>query len=276
MKTLITGATGYLGSEIVKQLLNSGTAKNNLLLLGNSEKRSDSLRRKYGVKVLIGDICDKNFLRNIFSSNKIDKIFHCAAIKYVSVSNDNPTRTVEVNVIGSYHLYNLAKKYDVRNVVSVSTDKALKPSNIYGMSKRLMEELSLAKGFTVVSGVNFFGSTGSVLDIWFEQFHSGSSLTITDPKCIRYFVKTEDMVKLILSSVGNKGLFHCNNVYKVEMGDLLGSFMRVFDYNDYKITGLLQGEKLVEDVPIETTVVESSTELLEEMIKTWRKARFDE
>ena len=81
--------------------------------------------------------------------------------------------------------YNLASKYGISDVISISTDKAINPSNIYGMSKRLMEEMSLENGFTVVSGVNFFGSTGSVLDIWFEQVNADKALTITDPVWLR-------------------------------------------------------------------------------------------
>ena len=274
MKYLITGATGHLGGELVSTLISRGVSKENLILLGNSEKRSDVLRRKYGVKVSVGDISNLYFLESQFRMNDISRVIHCAAIKYVSISNDNPTRTVEVNVLGSYNLYNLAVKYGVSDVVSISTDKAINPSNIYGMSKRLMEEMSLDKGFTVVSGVNFFGSTGSVLDIWFEQVCADKELTITDPMCIRFFVKTKDMVELILDSFGRSGVVHCDKVYQVEMGNLLELFMKVLKHEKVKVTGLLDGEKLVEEIPIGVKVLKATNSHLEDMIQTWNDSKF--
>ena len=276
MKYLITGATGHLGAELVSTLISRGISKENLILLGNSEKRSDVLRRKYGVKVKVGDISNLQFLESHFRMNDISRVIHCAAIKYVSISNDNPTRTVEVNVLGSYNLYNLSSKYGVSDVISISTDKAINPSNIYGMSKRLMEEMSLENGFTVVSGVNFFGSTGSVLDIWFEQVNADIALTITDPKCIRFFVKTKDMVDLILDSFGKKGVVHCDKVYKVEMGKLLESFMKVFKYEKEEVTGLLDGEKLVEEIPAGVKVLNATNSHLEDMIQTWNDSKFED
>tara|TARA_B100002052_G_scaffold252208_1_gene240658 strand:+ start:385 stop:1215 length:831 start_codon:yes stop_codon:yes gene_type:complete len=276
MKYLITGATGHLGTELVSTLISRGISKENLILLGNSEKRSDVLRRKYGVKVKVGDISNLQFLESHFRMNDISRVIHCAAIKYVSISNDNPTRTVEVNVLGSYNLYNLSSKYGVSDVISISTDKAINPSNIYGMSKRLMEEMSLENGFTVVSGVNFFGSTGSVLDIWFEQVNADIALTITDPKCIRFFVKTKDMVELILDSFGKKGVVHCDKVYKVEMGKLLESFMKVFKYEKEEVTGLLDGEKLVEEIPAGVKVLNATNSHLEDMIQTWNDSKFED
>ena len=89
--------------------------------------------------------------------------------KYISISNKNPTTTIETNIIGSYNLIKMAKKYNVKEMVGISTDKALNPMNIYGMTKKIMEELFIEAGFTIVSGVNFFGSSGSVLDIWQDQ-----------------------------------------------------------------------------------------------------------
>ena len=101
MKYLITGATGHLGTELVSSLLSKGISKESLLLLGNSEKRSDVLRRKYGVEVKVGDISNLHFLESQFRVNDISKIIHCAAIKYVSISNDNPTEDYKSNYIDS-------------------------------------------------------------------------------------------------------------------------------------------------------------------------------
>ena len=139
-----------------------------------------------------------------------------------------------------------------------------------------MEEMSLENGFTVVSGVNFFGSTGSVLDIWFEQVNADKALTITDPECIRFFVKTKDMVELILDSFGKKGAVHCDKVYQVEMGKLLESFMKVFKYEKEEVTGLLDGEKLVEEIPAGVKVLNATNSHLEDMIQTWNDSKFED
>ena len=139
-----------------------------------------------------------------------------------------------------------------------------------------MEEMSIEKGFTVVSGVNFFGSTGSVLDIWFEQFNADKALTITDPKCIRFFVKTKDMVELILDSFGKEGVVYCDKVYRVEMGKLLSSFIKIFNYERKRVTGLLNGEKLVEEIPAGVKVLDATNSHLEDMIKTWNESKFTE
>lgn len=279
MKTLITGATGYLGSIIVQNLFTkSGSeeeTRKNLILLGHSEKRADTLRRLHGVKVYVGDIKDELFLEPLFQLNDISRIIHTAAIKYVSISNDNPIRTVETNVIGSYNIYRMARKYGINEVISVSTDKAINPINVYGMTKMLMEEMALELGFTVVSGVNFFGSTGSVLDVWYEQLKSKRNLTITDPECIRYFVDTNDMAQQILDSFGNKGVIYCRKVYRVLMKDLLAAFQESFKYNKVKQVGLLNGEKIEEEIPEGLEIIESNKAILLKMIDKWKIGRFE-
>ena len=269
MKILVTGATGHLGIALVNKLIQKGIDKSNLILMGHSEKRSDIVMRKFGLKVFVGDISDEVFLSNIFKSNEIDKIVHSAAIKYVSISNKNPIRTIETNVIGSYLIYKLAIKHGINDVVSISTDKAINPSNIYGMTKALMEKMAIDFGFTVVSGVNFFGSSGSVLDVWYSQYKSGQNLTLTDPNCVRYFVTADYVSDLILDSFGKNEVVFCNNVFKINMKNLLDAFLDFFDYENFEITSLLEGEKITEQIPESINVLETEEVILKEMIRKW-------
>jgi len=275
MTTLITGASGFLGRKIVDCILNNTDYQNlladGLILLGHSEKRADFLQRETGIPVYVGDISNGFFLENIFRKNKIERIIHSAAIKYVSVSNQNPVSAIEANVLGSYFLVKLAIKYDIKFAVGISTDKALLPANVYGMTKNLMEHIFIESGYTIVSGVNFFGSSGSVLDIWKKQIDQKKPLTITDKRCIRYFIDISDMARLVLSSFEKKGMVHPDYTIQIKMEDLLNAFMDYYDYHDYEETGLLDGEKVVEDIDSSIICKPSSNELLLNLIDVWDK-----
>ena len=273
MKILITGATGFLGRALVDYYYQNNNEKwirSNLVLLGHSEKRADFLRRKYNVEVLVGDVNNKSFLEKIFINNKVEKVIHSSAVKYVSVSNENPTYTIETNVFGSYNILTLCQKYGVSNLVGISTDKAINPTTIYGMTKKLMEEMYLEHGFTIVSGVNFFGSSGSVLDVWFEQFKTKKALTLTEKSCIRYFVEIEDVASIVVSSFGKNEIVAPEKVLRVKIGDLLEIFMESFDYSEYIETGLLPGEKIEEELSLGTNIVDAKSEDLRKMISKWK------
>lgn len=276
MATLITGATGFLGQAIVDRLLQDSekhdSASNpKLVLLGHSEKRADVLRRLHGMPVFVGDIQNEFFLEKIFKSNKIDKIIHTAAIKYVTISNYNPISTVETNIIGSYTLVRLARRYDVEMMVGISTDKAINPVNIYGMTKKIMESMFIEAGYTIVSGVNFFGSSGSVLDVWRGQLKQNKPLTLTDRNCIRYFIGINDVVDLVLGSFGKNEIIYPDTVNKINMGDLLDVFMDIYDYHNFKEVGLESGEKLVEDMWQGIKSVEVDKDYLRKLIKRWER-----
>ena len=276
MVTLITGASGFLGRKIVDCILNNASYQNllddGLILLGHSEKKVDFLRRETGIPVYVGDISNGFFLEKIFRKNKIKRIIHSAAIKYVSVSNQNPVSAIEANVLGSYFLVKLAIKYDIKFAVGISTDKALLPANVYGMTKNLMEHIFIESGYTIVSGVNFFGSSGSVLDIWKKQIDQKKPLTITDKRCVRYFIDISDMAQLVLSSFEKKGMVYPDYTIQIKMENLLNAFMDYYDYHDYEETGLLDGEKLVEDIDSRIVCKPSSHELLINLIDAWDKS----
>ncbi len=142
------------------------------------------------------------------------------------------------------------------------------------MSKRLMELLFLESGYTVVSGVNFFGSSGSVLDIWRQQVSQKLPLTITDPNCFRYFIEIDEMVSLVLDSFGKKGIFFPESTFRIKMKDLLDAFQAYFNYSHFEVTGLLPGEKLEEEIDSRINFKDADGDFLINLIKKWNEAYY--
>ena len=165
MNILITGGTGFLGRHIIERCLSKG---HTVVSLSHSEIREKEAQLKYpDVSFYSVDIShNKAVLDRIVKNHDIDYIIHAAAMKYIGICEDNPTRTVEVNVDGSRNIIDVAVDNGVKNVIAVSTDKAINPTSVYGSSKLLMEKMMLENNFSVIQGVNFFFSTGSVLDLW--------------------------------------------------------------------------------------------------------------
>ena len=270
MKTLITGASGYFGRALVHRLTNgdcpAGWDPNELVLLGHSEQKADELMRSHMLPVYIGDISRRSFLEKIFQENRIGRVVHAAAIKYISISNVNPIPTIETNIIGSYHLLQLCKAAGVKEVVGISTDKAINPINVYGTTKKTMEYMFLDAGYTICRGVNFFASSGSVLQIWYNQFQKGAPLTVTDKRCVRYFIGVDDIVDLVIRSMGRNEVINPPEVWEVQLGALLDAFMAHYEYDKCKELGLTEGEKLIEEIDTTSKIVPVDAETLRELV----------
>ncbi|MAE59870.1 MAG: hypothetical protein CMJ49_00785 [Planctomycetaceae bacterium] len=270
MKTLITGASGYFGRALVHRLTNgnapAGWDPDELILLGHSEQKADELMRSHIMSVYIGDIGQRSFLEKIFQENRIGRVVHAAAIKYISISNVNPIPTIETNIIGSYNLLQLCKAAGVKEVVGISTDKAINPINVYGLTKKTMEYMFLDSGYTICRGVNFFASSGSVLQIWYNQFQKGAPLTVTDKRCVRYFIGVDDMVDLVIQSMGRNEVINPPEVWEVELGALLEAFMSHYKYDKCKVLGLTDGEKLVEEIDVTSKIVPVDVDTLRELV----------
>ena len=165
MTILITGGTGFLGRSLLRECLNNDM---DVVALSHSEIRDKELQLEHPeVKSYCVDIStDGEILDRIVEQNRVEYIVHCAAMKHIGICENNPTKAIEVNINGSRNIISVAKKNKVKNIIAVSTDKAINPSCVYGSTKLLMEKVMLENGFSVIQGENFFFSSCSVLEIW--------------------------------------------------------------------------------------------------------------
>ena len=177
MKTiLIIGITGFLGRNLSKMLWFKYKEKYKIIGTGLSPNKINQFkitRRNWGAVEddipchCIDIVYDMDKLDFIMKNNKIDYIIHCAALKYIDIAEKDPSKCIDINIVGTKNIITLANKYNVDNLVALSTDKANVPINTYGMTKYLMEQMILQYNYSIYQGVNFFWSDGSVLDIWY-------------------------------------------------------------------------------------------------------------
>lgn len=208
---LVTGGTGSIGSEIVKQLLKYDPKQ--IRIYSRDETKHFFLMKELqeGQKItrhLIGDIRDKERLERAIQD--VDIIFHAAALKHVNFCEYNPFEAIKTNVMGTQNLIDLAIKHNVTKVVAISTDKAVYPNTIMGITKLLMERIIIgahnylgnaSTKFSVVRFGNVINSRGSVVPLWVEQIKNGGPVTITDKKMKRFFMDIPDAVKLVVAAM---------------------------------------------------------------------------
>jgi len=236
---LVTGASGFLGTAICEEL-----KKQNHTIIATvfSERNAQVFMKKFPeVKYYLLDLSvDYDILEAIFLENKIDFVIHCAAMKHVNICEKNPSKCIKTNVIGSLKIAELAKKHKVKNLVGISTDKSNKPSCTYGYSKKLMEDCFLEKKYAIYKGVNFFGSSGSVIDIWKNQMLNSEPITVNKQDTIRYFIKPKQVVEEILQNVNRVGIIAPKTTFRVSLHDLVLAFSKFYNYE--KLTYFKSGD----------------------------------
>ena len=225
-RVLITGAGGSIGSELVRQCLKYEPAL--MVMLDSSEYNLFQIEREILsdsnnvlTKPLLSNIRDLDILKKVFSQYQPQVIFHAAAYKHVSMQEAFPWEAIKTNVIGTANLVKLSIEHDIKKFVLVSTDKAVKPINVMGATKRLAELIcqgannSYSTRFMSVRFGNVLGSSGSVIPIFQEQIKAGGPITITDPEMERYFMSITEAAQLIIQagSLGKGG-----EVYALDMG----------------------------------------------------------
>lgn len=204
---LVTGAGGFIGSEMVRFLAASGAAEIVLLEIAEQplfEIFSEMTASGCGDRCapVLGSICDRGLLRALLAEHRPDLILHAAALKHVPLMERNPFAAVSTNAIGTWTLAELAAECGVPRVVLISTDKAVAPHSIMGASKRIAELATLAHGFTAVRLVNVIGSPGSVGPIFADQIASGGPVTVTHPAARRFFFTLDQVVLLLAEAIG--------------------------------------------------------------------------
>jgi len=266
-RVLVTGAGGSIGSELVRQCLVFSPAE--LVLLDNSEQNlflidqeCTTLGKSSNVRAMLGNIRDKALLEKVFNETRPQVVLHAAAYKHVPIQEIHPWAAVSTNVGGTMNLVDLSGKFGVEKFVLVSTDKAVSPINVMGVTKRLAERIiQTINGYadTVFLAVRFgnvIGSSGSVIPTFQKQIKDGGPVTITHPEMTRYFMSVSEASQLILQAgaIGDNG-----QIFLLEMGkpikivDMAMDLIRLSGLEpevDIPITytGLRPGEKLYEEL----------------------------
>lgn len=252
---LITGGTGSFGNAVLNRFLSTDVGE--IRIFSRDEKKQDDMRHKLQndkVKFYIGDVRDFNSINSAMRG--VDYVFSAAALKQVPSCEFYPLQAVYTNVIGTENTLNAAIENDVKNVIVLSTDKAVYPINAMGMSKALMEKVAVAKGRTISNGKgpvicvtrygNVMASRGSVIPLFRDQIKAGRPLTITDPDMTRFMMSLDDAVNLVLFAFKN-GVGGDTFVQKAPAATikvLAEAIKTVFKAgNEIKVIGTRHGEK---------------------------------
>lgn len=271
-RVLVTGAAGSIGSEIIRQVLKCHPEQ--LILCDQAESPLHEMQLEIedhfpgsSCKFMIINIQNYGRLKHMFETCRPEIIFHAAALKHVPMMEHNPSEAILTNVLGTRNLADLAVEYQVEKFIMISTDKAVKPTNVMGASKRIAEmyiqslqnhqeeHLHKTRFITTRFG-NVLGSNGSVVPRFRAQIEMGGPVTVTDPEVTRYFMTIPEAVQLVLeaSVMGNGGEIYIFDMGKpVKILNLAINMIKLagfLPYTDIKIcfVGLRPGEKLYEEL----------------------------
>ena len=271
-RVLITGAGGSIGSELVRQCAKFEPSV--LVMLDISElnlfeidRETLNNSRTILFKPILSDIRDSSSLGNVFEEYKPQVVFHAAAYKHVPLQESFPWEAVKTNIFGTLNVVEASIKHDIDKFVLVSTDKAVRPANVMGATKRIAEMIiqnfnieNNNTDFMAVRFGNVLGSSGSVIPIFKDQIKKGGPVTVTDPEMERYFMSIPEASQLILQagSIGIGG-----EVFILDMGspikiiDIANDLIRLSGYEPntdipIKFTGSRPGEKKIEELSLPT------------------------
>ena len=279
---LISGAGGSIGSELCRQILQVGPKQ--LLLLDHNEfglyvieaelrtQLNANPQLKTELVPLLGNVRDAERLEAIFTRWKIDTVYHAAAYKHVPLVEHNPSEGLQNNVLGTLNLAQAAKKHHTANFVLISTDKAVRPTNVMGATKRFAElvlqalanEENSGTCFSMVRFGNVLGSSGSVVPLFREQIKAGGPVTLTHAEVTRYFMTIPEAAQLVIQA---GAMAKGGEVFVLDMGqpvkiyDLAKRMVELSGLSvknpetgtgdiEIVVTGLRPGEKLYEELLI--------------------------
>jgi FlaA1/EpsC-like NDP-sugar epimerase len=278
---LVTGAGGSIGSELCRQIL--ALRPSTLLLVDSSEyalysihrdlERIEAAAEDEGSELvpLLGSICDEARMRAIFRAWRPHIVYHAAAYKHVPLVEHNPIEGIRNNVFGTLVAAQTAQEFGAGRFVLISTDKAVRPTNIMGTSKRIAEMVLQAFAaeqagtcFSMVRFGNVLGSSGSVVPLFRQQVAAGGPVTVTDPEVTRYFMTIPEAAQLVLHA---GAMAQGGEVFVLDMGEpvrILDLAVRIIELSGFKarhaaepngeieivFSGLRPGEKLYEELLI--------------------------
>ena len=277
---MVTGAGGSIGSELCRQLLALGPGA--LLLVEINEfglyeidreltARATELLSAVRIVPLLGSVCDRARMEQIIRAWRPDTIYHVAAYKHVPLVEQNPVEGARTNIFGTFTLASVAAEWRVGDFVLVSTDKAVRPTNVMGATKRVAElalqalnQATPATRFSMVRFGNVLGSSGSVAPLFRQQIRAGGPVTVTDRRVTRYFMTLSEAAELVLQA---SAMAEGGEVFVLDMGEpvriaelarnmieLAGHSVREAGHPEGDIeiveVGLRPGEKLYEELLI--------------------------
>ena len=285
----ISGAGGSIGKELAKQILQLSPkmiiffdiSEASLYELSLEIKQFNNLN--IPIVTVLGDICDKKLVENIFNKYSINVVFHAAAYKHVPIVENNIISGLYNNIYSTLVLCELSKKFNIGKFVLISTDKAVRPTNVMGLSKRIAELIVQNQSnnpkntcFSMVRFGNVLGSSGSVVPLFKKQIAEGGPITLTHPKVIRYFMSISEAAQLVIQT---SELARGGEVFLLDMGDpvfikdlayqmvmLSGASVKDKDNIkgdiEIKEIGLRPGEKLYEELLIDSESISTSHPLI--------------
>jgi FlaA1/EpsC-like NDP-sugar epimerase len=271
---LITGAGGCIGSALAEKIAKSGVRR--LILLDHAEHELHEINLAISAidgsaphVAVLGDICDAELLAEVFKEHRPDFIYHAAAFKHVALMEENPFAAIRNNVMGTLTLARAARECESAELVMISTDKAVNPSSVMGVSKRIAELVLLRWNgikthMKAVRLPNVLGSRGSVAPLFRQQIARGGPVTVMHPDVSRYFVTLREAVDAILATGNLEGsVFVLESGEPVKIVDLARGMIRKAGFEpdmemQIVFTELRPGEKLSEEMTFPGETVEPS------------------
>ena len=253
-KVLITGGSGTVGQAFINQYQTEFDFYN----LSRNETYIHALKRNHpNVESHVADVQDLDRLTRLFQQIKPDIVLHAAALKHVNFAELNPSQTVEVNIIGSLNVAKACIRSQVPIVIGVSTDKACQPENMYGYSKKILEQIFLEHytdntRFICTRFANVACSNGSVIPFWIDSAQKGETLKLTDSRMNRLMFTSFEAAELIRQGItyaenSHKGFVLCRIMKSVGMLDLANQIAHEFGRGEKpEIVGIRPGERLNE------------------------------
>ncbi|HJH28046.1 MAG TPA: hypothetical protein C5S37_15080, partial [Methanophagales archaeon] len=255
----VTGGTGSIGSEIVKQVLDYEV--NKVIIFSRDEIKHFLVKKRIlddRLETVVGDVRDYRSIQRVFEENDIDLVYHAAAMKHVVICEDFPIESAKTNIFGTQNVVDLAIKYEVPKLITISTDKSAYPVNVMGASKFIAERITLNASYSCVRFGNVANSRGSVIPVFIDNLLNRKPISITDSNVTRFIIGIPDAVKLVIKATeyARGGEIFILKMKAFRLGDLLDVILdRIAPKLDISkenievnITGLVSGEKLHEDL----------------------------
>lgn len=260
-RVLVTGGTGSWGHELVLQLLDKYPDIKEVRIYSRGEHKQVQMKQEFNgdrrLKFIIGDVRDRDILG--YAMSDIHTVFHLAALKHVPVCEENPWEAVLTNINGTQNVIEAAVNNNVQSVVDVSTDKAVEPFNLYGVTKACGEKLMINANayynsirsshtkFICIRGGNVIGTNGSVIPLFKKQIMENNAITLTDGFMTRFLMTTRDAIGLIFTALENSigGELFVMRMPGATLTTIARTMIKLFGNDKTKMTtiGLRPGEK---------------------------------